>query len=70
MPCSTQTNDEDQLDITVIRLTSSRGCDVWVTPLALQTVDALIEDLHCKVSVAWTTRRVNSSRKRYLAVDP
>lgn len=51
-PCSTQTNDEDQVDTTVIRLSCTRGCDVWVTPVVLQTVDALIADLSCKVSVS------------------
>ncbi|KAH9935463.1 uncharacterized protein B0H18DRAFT_1114206 [Fomitopsis serialis] len=36
---------ENQVDTTVLRLSSSRGIDIWITPLVVQVFDSLLNDL-------------------------
>ncbi|KAH9839543.1 uncharacterized protein C8Q71DRAFT_517238 [Rhodofomes roseus] len=42
MPCAIP--PEDHIDTTVIRLSCSRGVDIWVTPLVIQTAQSLLHD--------------------------
>ncbi|KZT72059.1 hypothetical protein DAEQUDRAFT_664662 [Daedalea quercina L-15889] len=39
------TRSEDPLDTTVVRLSCLRSFDVWITPLVVQTIDVLLNDL-------------------------